>query len=155
MGNILINVPDISDTDLVFDEGETRRILKFFWPHQANKIDGMTIDNDVRRLAQTGLVAAIDGSYALGFIFALGQTVVRPGSGVKSFAKKLARQFVRHWWKHTKQRDLEDVQIYDVVKDRIAGALRPRLDLILQGVALKRGGLLFYATANRPLFAWA
>ncbi len=30
MGNILINVPDISDTDLVFDEGETRRILKFF-----------------------------------------------------------------------------------------------------------------------------
>ncbi len=114
----------------------------------------MTIDNDVRRLAQTGLVAAIDGSYALGFIFALGQTVVRPGSGVKSFAKKLARRFVRHWWKHTKQRDLEDVQIYDAVKNSIANALKDRLGQMLQGVALKPGGPLFYATVNKPLFAW-
>jgi len=58
MGTILISVPDISDNELVFDESETRRILKFFWPHLAQSIDDMAIDNEARRLAQTMLLAA-------------------------------------------------------------------------------------------------
>ena len=52
MGTILISVPDISDNELVFDERATRRILKFFWPHLAQSIDAMAIDNEARRLAR-------------------------------------------------------------------------------------------------------
>ena len=154
MGSILLNIPDISDDDLVFDENETRRILKFFWPHLANDIDGMNVDNDVRRLAQSALIAAIDGSYALGFIHALGTTVVRPGSGIKSFAAKLARRSASHWWRHAKQRDLSDVKIYDSVKKRVALALGDRLRLALNGVAFRRGDLRFYALVHESLCAW-
>ena len=155
MGSVLINVPDISDNDLVFDEDETRRILKFFWPNMANDIDEMTISNDARRLAQTALVAAIDGSYALGFIDALFQTMVRPGPGIRSLAGKLAHRFVKHWWKHTKQRDLENVRIYDSVKNPVANALKHRLDGLQQGVSLRRGSRSFYAAADRSCVVWA
>ena len=155
MGNILINVPDISDNDLVFDEDETKRILKFFWPDMTNKINEMTIDNDARRLAQTALVAAIDGSYAMGFIEATFRGIVRPGSNLKSLARKLARRFVAHWWRHTKQRDLENARIYDSVKNLIANALKYRLDGLQQGVALKRSNRSFYLAANRSHIVWA
>jgi hypothetical protein len=65
MGSMSISVPDIPD------------------------IDTMVVDNDVRRLAQSALVAAIDSSYAMGFIEALARTIVRPASGIKSIAKSL------------------------------------------------------------------
>lgn len=63
MGSILVAVPDIADHQLVFNEAETRQILKFFWPQYVRQIDTLTITNDARRLAQTALIAAIDGSY--------------------------------------------------------------------------------------------
>jgi hypothetical protein len=155
MGSILISVPDMADGDLVFDETETKQILKFFWPHKSADIDGMTIDNDARRLAQSALIAAIDASYAMGFIDALGRTIVRPGSGIKSLAKKLGRKFIKHWWKHATQRNLEDVKIYDSVKVTIASKLKFRIDATLQGVALKRGNAPFYATNTSVALIWA
>jgi len=33
MGSIAINVPDFADSDLVFNEAETRAVLTFFWPY--------------------------------------------------------------------------------------------------------------------------
>lgn len=155
MGSILINVPDISDSDLVFDEDESKRILKFFWPHLTREIDGMTIDNDARRLAQTALVAAIEGSYATGFIQALAQTVVRPGSGIKALAKKLGRRFIKHWWKHTNQQDLEDVKIYEFIRNEIARQLKHRIGLMQQGAALRRGNIVFYAVTGTRGAIWA
>lgn len=80
MGSIVITVQDISDNDLVYNEAETRQILKFFWPEQAAQIDEFTMDNNARRLAQTALIAAIEGSYAMGFIHMLATSIVRPGS---------------------------------------------------------------------------
>jgi len=83
----MISVPDISGNDPVFDESETRRILKFFCPHLAQDIDGMSIDKEARRLAQSMLIAAIDRSYAMGFVKATFSALTRPGSGIKSFGK--------------------------------------------------------------------
>lgn len=91
MGNILINIPEISDTDLLYDETEARQILKFFWPQKSSDIDSMNIDNHARRLAQSALVAAIEGSYAMGFIHILSTNIIRPGSNVKPLAKNWQR----------------------------------------------------------------
>ena len=145
MGNILINVPDLSDDDLIYNENETRVILKFFWPSQANKIDAMTIDNDARRLAQTMLIAAIDGTYAMGYVDILQSTLARPARGIGQLARRLAIRFVRHWWRHTQPRHLENVRIYDSIRDAIAGHLRSRLILLQSGASLKRGNAPFYA----------
>ncbi|MEC4720154.1 hypothetical protein RY831_13405 [Noviherbaspirillum sp. CPCC 100848] len=154
MGSILINVPDIPDSELVYDEIETKRILNFFWPFMKERIEAMQIENDVRRLAQTALIAAIEASYALGFIHALAYTVARPGSGIKSLCKKLASRFVKHWWKHTTQRDLENVKIYDRIKDQVARALRHRLENLSQGVALRRIPIPFYVAASQSDAVW-
>ncbi|MEW5754924.1 MAG: hypothetical protein AB1810_01340 [Pseudomonadota bacterium] len=148
MGSILINIPDLSDNDLIYDEAETRQILKFFWPNEAAAIDAMTINNDARRLAQTALIAAIDGTYAMGYIKELIKTITRPSKGIGDLAKRLARNFVRHWWQHAQPRDLEDVRIYDSIRDRVAQALKHKLNAVKNGVALNRGPQPFHVSSQ-------
>ena len=145
MGTILIAVPDFGDEELIFDESETKQILSFFWPSRSAQISGLNIDNDARRLAQTALVAAIDGSYSMGYVEALFRTVVRPGSGIKAFGKKLARRFVKHWWKNAKPKDLEDVRIYESVRNSIALGLSSRMLDVLNGISVSRAPLQWYA----------
>lgn len=155
MGAILVSVPDISDDDLVFDENESRQILKFLWPAKSQSIVELTVDNDLRRLAQTALIAAIDGSYALGFTEATFRATARPGGNLKSLARKLAKKFVKLWWKHTRQSDLNDVKVYECVRTTIAANLGHRLTLIEQGVSLQRGGATFYAVPGSSHVVWA
>lgn len=155
MGAILINIPDIPDSELVYDDTETKRVLRFFWPSMAARIDSMQVENDARRLAQTALIAAVDGSYALGFIHALAYTVARPGPGIKSLCQKLGRRFAKHWWMHTTQRDLENVRIYDRIKDQVARALRHRLENLCERVALRRIPMLFYVMASQSDVVWS
>ncbi|MEW5756758.1 MAG: hypothetical protein AB1810_10685 [Pseudomonadota bacterium] len=148
MGSILVNAPDLSDNDLIYDEAETRQILKFFWPNDAAAIDAMTINNDTRRLAQTALIAAIEGTYAVGYIQKLFTGVARPSKGIGDLAKRLARNFTRQWWQHAQPRDLEDVRIYDFIRDQVAGNLKGRLKAIQNGAALQRGPYSFHAYAQ-------
>lgn len=155
MGAILIQVPDFGDDELVFSETETRQILCFFWPGRRAPIAELDIGPDVRRLAQTALIAAIDGSHAVGYVESLFRTVVNPGAGISSLAKKLARRFVKHWWKHTTQTDLDDVRIYESVRVDIARVLRHRIDLAQQGASVPRGALHWYAHVDRGGRAWA
>lgn len=142
MGSIVHTIPDIPDANLIYDENETRQILKFFWPNFSEVIDTMTITNDTRRLAQTALIAAIDGSYAMGYVSALWDTmthaVTRNNRNIPALARRLARNFIRHWWRHTREQDLADVQIYETVRADIARNLRRRLDAFANDVALKR-----------------
>lgn len=139
MGSLLISVPDIADSDLIYSEHETRQILKFFWPEESAFIDGASIDNPTRRLAQTALIAAIDGSYAQGFIDVLLRSLTHPAKGLGPLAKRLAQRYTRHWWQHAQREDLEDVRIYESVRNGIARALKSRLIGIKNGVAIKRG----------------
>lgn len=52
MGSIVLTIPDIPDSQLIYNEDETRQILKFFWPERAKDIDALSVTNDARRLAQ-------------------------------------------------------------------------------------------------------
>jgi hypothetical protein len=144
VGSIVLTIPDIPDANLLYDEDETRGILRFFWPDAATRIDGLTITNGVRALAQTALIAAIDGSYAMAYVNilwdALAHRVTHPTGDIRKLAKRLARNFMRHWWRHATQRDLlGDVRIYETVRVSVARDLRFRLDEYLNGLALRRG----------------
>ncbi|MEC4720968.1 hypothetical protein RY831_17515 [Noviherbaspirillum sp. CPCC 100848] len=155
MGSILIDVPDFLDSELIYNDKESRQILKFFWPHSSEKINSLSINNDTRRLAQSALVTAIDGSYAMGFIQALGESIARPGSGIKPLTKKLAQRFIKHWWIHATQRDLEDAKVYESVRSSIARNLRSRFEFVVQGISLKSRNAPFYATNSRVDILWA
>ena len=154
MGSILINVPDISDADLIYDELETKQILKFFWPLYSQDIEIMQINNDARRLAQTVFVAAIDGSYAMGFIQAIVQSVLgRPKPNIKSLAQKLGKKFIKNWWKHVNQSDLNDAKIYESIRLSISNSLRTDFLRLRDGLALGQMKS-FYAQLLKSRTAW-
>ena len=133
MKSINVVVPELSDAELIFDDGETRQILKFFWPEKADDIDKAPMSNDLRRLAQTMLIAAVDASYAMGWVDATFRSLTRPGAGIKSLCQKLARRCAKHWFKHATQRDLMEAKIYLIVRRQLANSLKARLDSILYG----------------------
>ncbi len=139
MGSYIINILDIPDANLIYNEDETRQILKFFWPHYADSIDDLAINNDVRRFAQQMLIAAIDASYAYGCIEGLFMAVTHRNRNIGQLAQRLARNFIHHWWQHTRQRDLDDVQIYEYVRIQIMSRQRTTMDGFLGGIAFRRG----------------
>jgi hypothetical protein len=143
VGSIIITIPDIPDANLIYDEAETRRILKFFWPSFSGQIDSLTITNDTRAFAQTAMIAAIDGSYAMGYINllwdAITDRITHPNGDVTELARRLARNFISHWWHHATRQDVENARIYDAVRLDIARSLRRQFDNFLNGIALRRG----------------
>lgn len=139
MGPIILTVPYIPDANLLYNEDETRRILKFFWPEFAADIDDLPITNDVRRFAQTALIAGIDGSYAYGYMDAIFQALTHRNRDVAQLGQRLARNFLRHWWRHARERDLQDVRIYDFVRRDIAGSLSTPLQGMFRKNSAVRG----------------
>jgi len=121
MGPFLLNYPDISNADLVFDVAESRRILNFFYPSTVQAIEQMQLTDAVRRLAQTMLVAAVDGTYAMGYIEALFKSARPIPSGSPRFwAQRLVRGLAMNWFKHARREDLMDAKIHDAVRDAVA-----------------------------------
>ena len=155
MGSILVSVPDISDSELIYSEEESKQILKFFWPSLIADVDQITINNDARRLAQTALIAAIDGSNAMGFVDALFSSITRRNKNIASLAKRLAQNFTRQLWKNSQRQDLENAKIYESVRASVARALKWRIEMIRSGLALKRGPMMFYAQNNPKAGIWA
>jgi hypothetical protein len=125
MGSILIDVPNIEDDELVYNAEETKLILKFFFTSQAVEIDALSVDNNVRRFAQTLLIAGLDATYALGFIGDLVEVlteIIKGGKspGIAGLAKKLAKKYIKRWWKHTQIQNLNNAKIYLSIRDAIA-----------------------------------
>lgn len=131
MGSYLVSVPVLANRELVFDENETRQILKFFYPADVPGISRMTVAEETRWLAQAMLVAAIDGSYAPALVGSLDKTAVRPAPGMRSLVNKLARRCGVHWFKHATQDDLFDARIADSVRTAVGLALASRFRIHL------------------------
>lgn len=110
------STPVFSDGELIFNELEVRLIFKFFWPELGAYIDQMQVGIPEKRLAQTVLVVAIDSSYAMGYMAALVNAYAKPHAGVAAAAKKLAQDYMKHWWKHATKKDLTKIQIYENVR---------------------------------------
>jgi len=136
MSSIAINVPQITDADLVFDEAETRAILKFFWPHLGGRIDTADVGNNLRRFAQTILIVAVDATYALGFVESLVNAVrgpARSAGALVSLGRKLAFGAGRNWFKHASRSDLKHPKVAQSVRLSVARNFLFQMQGHLQG----------------------
>jgi len=141
LGTAQIRFPDLNESDLIFDAEETRSILGFFWPDSSARIAAMEPTVGVRRFAQQLLIAAIDASYAMGYVEALFNALTsrKMPQNLKTLAKRFARNARKHWWKHVQMDELEDVRIYDAVRARIADLHGTRMEEYLQGLIASAG----------------
>jgi hypothetical protein len=150
-----LHLPEFEEAQLLFDERETREILRFFWPGHSPAINALaSIDNEIRKLAQGLLVAAIDSSYAMGFVEILFDAL-RPGRpgfvGLKVMGRKLAARYVAHWWKHTRPQDLQSVRIYESVRRTLAANFKPVIDILLAEHSAAKAAAAFAQLRQRPL----
>jgi hypothetical protein len=156
MPDVHIHLPELEASDLVFDEGETRAILRFFWPGLSQRINGLpSIDDEFRKLAQGLLIVAIDSSFAMGFVHILFDVLRHGGKpgfpGLRSMAKKLARKYVPHWWKHTRPQDLDAVRIYESVRRAIALNFKAVIDIMLAEHTSANAGAILARAYQMPL----
>ncbi|MEJ8848667.1 hypothetical protein [Variovorax rhizosphaerae] len=152
----LATVPELSDSDLIFDEKETRSILNFFWPDLAGSIAALPIGTGAKRFAQQNLIVAVDASYAVGYVDILVSTVIsrRPSTTVSEAVKKLARRYVKHWWKHATQENLASATIYEVVRKQVAANFRIQLLMLINGESARLPRVPFFASGGAVGYAW-
>jgi hypothetical protein len=122
--------------ELIFNEEETREILVFFFPHLANSIKKITIDNTVKGFAQGLLVEAIDASYALGFIQAIFSSTINPTAGVLNILRKFAFKAGKHWFEHASEKDLRKIKIYYIVRQRLQVNFKTVMLMVINGLSI-------------------
>jgi hypothetical protein len=147
-----------TESELLFDEAETRLILKFIFKNKHSLIDGMQITNKVREFAQGLLVEAVDASYALGYVEALFRATANPAAGVRKILKKFAKKAIKHWFKHATADNLMDIKIYEVVRNQLAYNFGRILVLHSNGLAKKsqeNAAYVAYQSTMDGSVAWA
>lgn len=114
-------------------------------------METMNVDRALREFAQGLLVEAIDASYAMGFIEALGRSLMSPRPGVRSIIKKFGKKASRHWFKHATASDLRKIEIYQVIRRELARGFGRILQMHRNGTAGNlKVNAAFIAYANRP-----
>lgn len=132
----LVELHQFSEAELVFDQQETKDILKFFFHADHPRIDEAEITGDLRNLAQGLIVEGVDATYAMGWIELTFRWVAQPGSGMRKALQKLGRRALRHWFKHLKtNQSLADAKIYERVRDQLSRNFRSPFHIILQARA--------------------
>jgi hypothetical protein len=117
---------EFKPSELLFDEDETKDILKFFFTNYIEFIDGLVVTDRLRGFAQGVLVEAVDATYAIGFAKIIFDILYLkpPKPKVRKFLAKLSRKAATHWFKHARATDLSSVKIYDSVRETISNAFR-------------------------------
>lgn len=123
-----IHLKEFSKEQLLFDEQETRIILKFIFKAPDHKvIDTMIINDPIKGFAQGLLVEAVDASYSISFVQALFESTAKPNNGALTIIKSFGKKAAKNWFKHASAKDLQDIKIYDFVRDTLARSFRTRL----------------------------
>lgn len=153
MPSVIITPPVIEESQLLFDEKETIVILSFFWPEKTDSFNEMAVTTGARQLAQTIFITAIDASYAMGWVDALFRSVSKPTS-LAGLGKKLAKNYIKHWWKHAKVKDLENVKIYESVRKTVALKFLADMSMFLNGISAQLRMTPFVVTSVGATTAW-
>jgi len=113
--------------ELLFDEEETRTVLKFIFAETHHKdIDSLPMDDRLREFAQALLVEAIDASHAIGYVHGLFISVKNPAKGALKILKTFGKKAKQNWFKHASVHDLQNAKVYNFVLDALAKFV-PRL----------------------------
>jgi len=112
--------------ELLFDEEETRTVLKFIFAETHHEfIDSLPMSDRVRELAQALLVEAIDASYAIGYVHGLFISVKNPVKGALKILKSFGKEASQHWFKHASVHDLQHAQVYNFVLNALGEFIKP------------------------------
>ena len=138
MAGTYVGLKEFKPDELIFDEQETKDILTYLFKGYVaeSQIQSMQVTDAVRGFAQGLLVEAIDASYALGYVEALFRATANPTAGVKSIIKKFGKKALKHWFKHASGRDLQDIKIYDRVRERLAENFQTPMRMMIDGVSM-------------------
>jgi hypothetical protein len=122
-----------NSNELLFDQQETRDILVFFFPTDRRQVVSLEITEEIRSFSQALLIAAVDATYAMGWVEVIFKSSSYPGAGVKKTLQKLGRNASRHWFKNLKNsQSLRDIKIYESVRAQLSRNFRsPFLILLL------------------------
>jgi len=123
--------------ELIFNEEETILILKFIFKNSHAVVDRTRITDKVREFAQGLLVEAVDASYAMGYVEAIFRSIANPRAGVKNILKKFGKKALKHWFKHATEKDLLEIEIYEIVRQRLEINFGRIMILHSNGIALK------------------
>lgn len=135
MPNGFATLRNFSENELIFDETETKDILKFFFRHLRQRIDTVLITIELRSFAQGLLVEAIEATYALGYVEIIWRTFYNPGAGIQKALSKIGRKAAKHWFKHVTQKDLLKAKISSRVRDQLGYNFASVFLMMLDGVA--------------------
>ncbi|MBL1275350.1 MAG: hypothetical protein COB30_004630 [Ectothiorhodospiraceae bacterium] len=132
--------------ELLFDEEETRIVLKFIFAETHHKlIDSLPMSDGLRELAQALLVEAIDASYAIGYVHGLFISVKNPVKGALTILKSFGKEANQNWFKYASVSDLQNAQVYNFVLDFLAKFLPDLQDFMAKNeLDEKPGAFLAY-----------
>ncbi len=143
--------------ELIFDEEETKIILRFIFKNRHSLIDSLVINDKIREFAQGLLLEAVDASYALGFVHSLFGAVFNPGLGAKKVLFKFAKKALKHWFKYATAKDLMNIKIYEVVRLALESGFTSKLIMYSNGTAKNKGmntGFVAYAKSKHINMVW-
>lgn len=121
-------------SELLFNDKETKLILKFFFKRQHTRIDNIVVTDKIRGFAQALLVEAVNASYALGFVESILRAVSKPGNGFKKILTKFAKNAAKHWLKQAKQDDIANIEIYEIVQMRVSVNFEQYFVILTNGI---------------------
>jgi len=133
--------------ELLFNEEETRTVLKFiFSPTHHKLIDSLPMSDYLREFAQALLVETIDASHAIGYVHGLFRSVKNPVKGALKILESFGKKASQNWFKHASVHDIQNAKIYNFVKDEVARRFKYRLELFVTKNELdeKPGAFLAY-----------
>ncbi len=149
--NKYINLRKFKKDELIFDDEETKVILRFIFKSRHNLISTLEINDNIRGFAQGLLLEAVDASYALGFIHSLFGGAFNPGVAAKKVFMKFSRKALKHWFKHATAKDLIQIKIYDRVREQLESSFRSILQLHANNIAMNEinhSGFIEYSLKN-------
>lgn len=138
--------------ELLFSEEEARIILKFtFKPADHELIDSLPMNDYLRGFSQGLLLEAIDASYAVGYVKGLFESTANPTKGAVQIIKSFGRKAASHWFKNASAQDLQNVKIYDFVRDEIAVRFRLMLRDFMAAIEIDKqvGAFLSYKSPSQ------
>ncbi|OMH25789.1 hypothetical protein [Motiliproteus sp. MSK22-1] len=145
--------------ELLLNEEESLIVLKFiFKPTHHAYIDELPMNDHVRGYAQGLLVKAIDASYSVGYVALIAESLMgRAGTASIKIIKRFGKNAAKHWFKHATVHDLENVKIYDFVRDHLGRAFAYDLKIRFaqnNTMPLLSRDIAYAAPPNGPLKVW-
>jgi len=125
--------------EILFDEEEVKVILLFFFPGYDSTVNDFVMNHSMREFAQGLFVEAVDASYAMGYVHIIFDIFyMKPNMNMSKALKKFGKKAVKHWFKHLKKiTDLQDIKIYDSVRDQLRSNFISEFQLRLSGTIAK------------------